>query len=98
MRVLALEPNPENPRRGRVLRRTSTSTTPTAAATSLYAAAINDGFLALLDVSDPARIREITRFSTGGRFTHNAWLTGDGRYLFTTDERRRPPARGLGPA
>lgn len=60
----------------------------------LYAAAINSGFLALLDVSNPARIREITRFNTGGRFTHNAWLTDDGRYLFTTDEVPNRPLEG----
>jgi choice-of-anchor B domain-containing protein len=60
----------------------------------LYAAAINTGFLALLDVTDPARIREITRFDTGGRFTHNAWLTADGRYLFTTDEVPGRPLEG----
>ena len=93
MRVLALEPDPENPRevgsfgdfyihdsygRGNVL----------------YAAAINGGFLAMLDVADPARIREITRFTTGGRFTHNAWLTDDGRYLFTTDEVAGRPLEG----
>ena len=53
----------------------------------LFASAIYDGIEALLDVSDPARIREVTRFFTGGRFTHNAWPTRDGRYLFTTDER-----------
>ena len=93
MQVLSLEPDPENPRaigsfqdfyvhdsygRGNVL----------------YAAAINNGFLALLDVSNPAAIREITRFNTGGRFTHNAWLTGDGRYLFTTDEVGGRPLEG----
>ena len=93
MRVLSLEPDPGNPRevgsfndfyihdsygRGNVL----------------YAAAINGGFLALLDVADPARIREITRFNTGGRFTHNAWLTNDGRYLFTTDEVPGRPLEG----
>ena len=44
----------------------------------LYASAIYDGFLALLDVRDPGRIREVTRFFTGGRFTHNSWLTRDG--------------------
>ena len=43
---------------------------------------------------DPARIREITRFATGGRFTHNAWLTNDGRYLFTTDEVPGRPLEG----
>jgi choice-of-anchor B domain-containing protein len=60
----------------------------------LYASAIYDGFLALLDVRDPAQIREITRFATGGRFTHNSWLTRDGRYLFTTDERDGFPLEG----
>ena len=93
MQILALEPDPENPRaigsfsgfyihdsygRGNVL----------------YAAAINTGFLALLDVADPARVREITRFDTGGRFTHNAWLTADGRFLFTTDEVPGRPLEG----
>lgn len=59
--------------------------------TTLYAAAINDGLLAILDVERPDRIREESRFLTGGRFTHNAWTTDDGRYLFTTDERRGRP-------
>ena len=57
----------------------------------LYAAAINEGFLAILDVSNPRRLREVSRFFTGGRFTHNAWPTRDGRYLFTTDERPGRP-------
>jgi choice-of-anchor B domain-containing protein len=93
MRVLDVGRDPENPRevgsfsgfyihdsygRGNVL----------------YAAAINEGFLALLDVSNPADIREITRFATGGRFTHNAWLTDDGRYVFTTDEVPGRPLEG----
>jgi choice-of-anchor B domain-containing protein len=60
----------------------------------LFASAIVDGLEALLDVSDPRRVREITRFFTGGRFTHNSWLTRDGRYLFTTDERTGQPVEG----
>jgi len=56
-----------------------------------YASAINDGFLALLDVSNPRDVRERSRFFTGGRFTHNAWPTRDGRYVFTTDERPGRP-------
>jgi choice-of-anchor B domain-containing protein len=62
--------------------------------TTLYAAAINDGFLGVLDVSNPRDIVEVTRFFTGGRFTHNAWLTRDNRYLFTTDERLGRPLEG----
>ena len=61
---------------------------------TLYAAAIREGFVGLLDVSDPGNIREITRFATGGQFTHNCWLTRDGRYLFTTDERTGQPVEG----
>jgi choice-of-anchor B domain-containing protein len=62
--------------------------------TTLYAAAISDGFVGILDASNPANIVETTRFATGGRFTHNAWLTRDGRYLFTTDERPDRPVEG----
>jgi hypothetical protein len=62
--------------------------------TTLYASAIFDGFLGILDVRRPEAIREITHFLTGGRFTHNSWLTADGRYLFTTDERRTRPVEG----
>jgi choice-of-anchor B domain-containing protein len=57
----------------------------------LYAAAINAGFLAILDTSNPRSLRELSRFFTGGRFTHNAWLSRDGRYVFTTDERPGRP-------
>ena len=60
----------------------------------LYAAAIRNGFLATLDVARPDAIRELWRFGTGGTFTHNAWLTRDGRYLFTTDERAGSPLEG----
>jgi len=60
----------------------------------LYAAAIRDGFLGILDVTRPEAIREISRFGTGGAVTHNAWPTRDGRYLFTTDERVGAPLEG----
>jgi len=62
--------------------------------TTLYASAIKDGFLALLDISDPTHPTEVTHFFTGGRFTHNSWPTADGRYLFTTDERAGRPLEG----
>ena len=42
----------------------------------------------------PDAISEIGRFNTGGAFTHNAWLTRDGRYVFTTDERAGSPLEG----
>lgn len=60
----------------------------------LFAAAIRDGFLGLIDVRDPARPSEIARLPTGGSFTHNAWPTPDGLYVFTTDERPGRPLEG----
>lgn len=60
----------------------------------LYAAAIRNGFVGILDVARPDRIREVGRFNTGAAFTHNTWLTRDGRYLFTTDERPGAPLEG----
>jgi choice-of-anchor B domain-containing protein len=60
----------------------------------LYAAAIRNGFLATLDVGRPGEVRELSRFATGGAFTHNSWLTRDGRVLFTTDERSGAPLEG----
>jgi choice-of-anchor B domain-containing protein len=60
----------------------------------LFAAAIFDGFVAFLDVSDLANIRRIGQFNTGCRYTHNLWPTDDGRYLFTTDERTNCPVEG----
>jgi choice-of-anchor B domain-containing protein len=61
---------------------------------TLYASAIYDGFLAVLDVSDPSNIREVTRFFTSQHWTHNSWPTPDGRYLFTTEERPGAPLEG----
>jgi choice-of-anchor B domain-containing protein len=90
LHVLDLEPRPEDPREVGVFNAFYIHDSYTRGDV-LYAAAINNGFLALLDVSDPARITEITRFNTGGRFTHNAWLDRQGRYVFTTDERQGRP-------
>ena len=93
MRVLDLGADPENPRevgsfagfyvhdcyrRGNLL----------------FAAAIREGFLGLLDVARSDAIQEVSRFRTGGGVTHNAWPTRDGRYVFTTDERVGAPVEG----
>jgi choice-of-anchor B domain-containing protein len=93
MRVLDLEPDPSDPVEVGSFTDFYVHDAHTRGNT-LFASAIFDGFLALLDVKRPHAIREITRFFTGGRFTHNSWLTGDGRYLFTTDERRGRPVEG----
>jgi choice-of-anchor B domain-containing protein len=93
MRVLSLRPDPTNPREVGSFNEYYVHDSFTRG-NVLYASAIYDGFEAMLDVSDPARIRETGRFITGGRFTHNSALTRDGRYLFTTDERIGRPLEG----
>jgi choice-of-anchor B domain-containing protein len=90
MRVLDLKRNPRDPTEigaftGYYIHDSYTR------GTTLYASAIQDGFLGILDVRRPEAIREVTRFATGGRFTHNSWLADDGHHLFTTDERRGRP-------
>jgi hypothetical protein len=93
MRVLDLRANPADPTEARSFTGFYVHDSYTRGNT-LYAAAINDGFVGILDASNPANLVETSRFATGGRFTHNAWLTRDGRYLFTTDERQDRPVEG----
>jgi choice-of-anchor B domain-containing protein len=93
MKVLDLTANPEDPVQAGSFGDVYVHDSYTRG-TTLYASAIAAGFLALLDVADPARIRTISTFPTGGGTTHNSWLTRDGRYLFTTDERPDSPVEG----
>ena len=53
----------------------------------MYSSDINDGFFSIVDVSDKSAAKTIAVQNTSFRFTHNAWLSDDGNYLFTTDER-----------
>ncbi len=52
----------------------------------LYGGAIYQGFFAAVDVSDPANPVVLGTAGTPGSFTHNAWVSDDGNYVFTTDE------------
>ncbi len=52
-----------------------------------YSSDIDDGFFSVLDVSDKSNIVELATQQTLSTFTHNAWLSDDSDYLFTTDER-----------
>lgn len=54
---------------------------------TLYAAHILDGFLTIVDVSNPASPVLLGTRETSSTFTHNVWLDDSGDYLFTTDER-----------
>ena len=53
----------------------------------LYGCADKDGRFIIIDVSNPSSPREINSAQTPNRTTHNAWLSDDGRTLFTTDEK-----------
>ena len=54
---------------------------------TVWSADILSGFFAAIDVSDKANPVTMSTQNTTSNFTHNCWLSDDGRYLFTTDER-----------
>lgn len=51
-----------------------------------YASLINVGDLMLLDLSEINNPTVISRIKTRERFTHNAWPSKNGKYVYTTDE------------
>ena len=52
-----------------------------------YSSDIFSGFFSVWDLKDKMNPRLIATQPTSSKFTHNAWLSDDGHYLFTTDER-----------
>lgn len=52
----------------------------------MYSSDINDGYLSITDVSDKGAPQLLSTQHTPDFFTHNAWLSDDGNYVFTTDE------------
>ena len=54
---------------------------------TLYAGCINIGDLYIIDVSDKSNLVVIGTHQTPSAFTHNAWVSDDGKYVFTTDEK-----------
>lgn len=53
----------------------------------MYSSEIYEGALAIYDVTDKANIVLLGDAPTSFDFTHNAWISDDGDYVFTTDER-----------
>ena len=53
---------------------------------TLWGAAIYQGVLAAIDVSDPSNTQIMGTVSTPSQFTHNTWVSDDGSHVFTTDE------------
>jgi choice-of-anchor B domain-containing protein len=54
---------------------------------TVWSADVFNGFFSVIDVSDKANPVTLATKNTSSNFTHNAWLSDDGKYLFTTDER-----------
>lgn len=54
---------------------------------TLYSSEINVGQLGIYDVTDRSNPVLLASRTTSRFFTHNAWVSDDGKYVFTTDER-----------
>ncbi len=54
---------------------------------TLYTSEIWEGNLGIYDVSDKSNPQLLALQKTSRNFTHNAWPSDDGKYVFTTDER-----------
>ena len=54
---------------------------------TLWGGAILDGFFTVIDVSNKAAPVTMQTQNTPSFFTHNCWISDDGKTLFTTDEK-----------
>jgi choice-of-anchor B domain-containing protein len=59
---------------------------------TMWNAEINNGYFAIIDISDKSQAtvppsKTLATHFTSMTFTHNVWLSDDGKTLFTTDER-----------
>ena len=54
---------------------------------TMYAGCINTGNLFIVDVSNKSNPVVLGTHQTPNEFTHNAWVSDDGNYVFTTDEK-----------
>ena len=53
---------------------------------TMYVGCINEGELYIVDVSNKNNPQNLGHTTTPNSFTHNAWVSNDGNYVFTTDE------------
>jgi choice-of-anchor B domain-containing protein len=58
---------------------------------TLYAAHMNQGNVAIVDMTNKSAPVVLSTFSTPTAFPHNCWRSDDGKYLFTTDENSFSP-------
>jgi choice-of-anchor B domain-containing protein len=53
---------------------------------TLWGSAIYAGVFSVIDVTDKSNPQIMSSYPTSCNFTHNAWISDDNNYLFTTDE------------
>ncbi|MGE0560949.1 MAG: choice-of-anchor B family protein [Flavobacteriales bacterium] len=54
---------------------------------TLWGGAINDGFLAVINVATKSAPVTMATKTTPSAFTHNCWISDDGQTVYTTDEK-----------
>lgn len=54
---------------------------------TLWSSDILNGLLSIWDVKDKSKPVEMATITTPYAFTHNAWISNDSKYVFTTDEK-----------
>lgn len=54
---------------------------------TLWGSAINNGFFVVIDISNKGNPIILATQNTPSNFTHNAWISDDGDFLYTTDEK-----------
>ncbi len=55
---------------------------------TMYTSEIYNGWLGIVDVRNKSRPTLMARVETPLKFTHNAWLSDNGTYIYATDEKR----------
>ncbi len=58
---------------------------------TMYSSDIYQGYFSVVDISNKTNPNILATQNTPFLFTHNAWLSDDGKTLFTTDERADAP-------
>ncbi|WP_373551827.1 choice-of-anchor B family protein [Haliscomenobacter sp.] len=81
-----LKANPESPKYLGALK-TGYSHDNFARGDTVWSSDIYDGKVSIVDAKNKANPVLLNSITTTSRFTHNSWLSDNGKYLFTTDER-----------
>lgn len=81
-----LKTNPESPKYLGALN-TGYSHDNFARGDTVWSSDIYDGRVSIVDAKNKANPKLLNTITTTSRFTHNSWLSDDGKFLFTTDER-----------